>query len=250
MSNRDINQENWKNYHNQWNQRTKTPANWRIIEAINSVTDIQSKRILEVGSATGKDNIYLAKSGAKAYILDYIPQPLQLASQIADRIGTKITPIQGDTFQLPFNDNSFDLVYSQGLLEHFREPLTLILEQKRVLKPSGLLLIDVPQKYHIYTILKHILMALGKWIPGWETEFTIGQLQNLLREADLDFVYSYGDWSNFSILRKSIKYLTGNEISNSQRKNSNIKLINRFRKSILALYTFQDIGIIGRKNGK
>jgi ubiquinone/menaquinone biosynthesis C-methylase UbiE len=250
MSNRNIDQEDWKNYYNQWKRRNEIPANWRVIEAINSVIDVRGKRILEVGSATGRDSIYLAKLGAKLYILDYIFQPLQLALQIGNGTGVKITPVQGNAFKLPFDDNTFDFVYSQGLLEHFRNPLKLILEQTRVLKPLGLLLIDVPQKYHIYTILKHILMALGKWTPGWETEFTIEQLQTLLRGADLDFVYSYGDWSNPSILIKSIKYLTGNDISNSQRKDSNIRLINRFRKSILALYTFQHIGIVGRKRGK
>ena len=43
----------------------------------------------------------------------------------------------GDAFALPFADGTFDVVFHQGLLEHFRNPDDLIAENARVLKPGG-----------------------------------------------------------------------------------------------------------------
>ena len=48
---------------------------------------------------------------------------------------------------LPFPDDSFDVVLCTQVLEHAAEPASLALELKRVVRPSGLLLINVPFLY-------------------------------------------------------------------------------------------------------
>ena len=53
----------------------------------------------------------------------------------------------GDCFKLPFKDNTFDLVWSQGLIEHFKNPKEIIKEHLRVCKKNGKVLISVPYKY-------------------------------------------------------------------------------------------------------
>lgn len=52
-----------------------------------------------------------------------------------------------DCFALPFPDNTFDIVWSQGLHEHFSAPEKIIAEEYRVCKPGGYVLIGVPHKY-------------------------------------------------------------------------------------------------------
>jgi hypothetical protein len=54
-------------------------------------------------------------------------------------------------------------------------------------------LVDVPQRYHYYTAMKHALIAMGKWFAGWETEFSVGQLSALMRTAGFEIVGSYGE---------------------------------------------------------
>ena len=64
--------------------------------------------------------------------------------------------IQGNIFQLPFKENSFDVVWNQGVLEHFTEPEKAIKEMYRVTKPNGIVAILVPYRYsplHLYSIL-------------------------------------------------------------------------------------------------
>jgi hypothetical protein len=63
-----------------------------------------------------------------------------------------------------------------------------------VLRSGALLLVDVPQRFHLYTVLKHILIAMGKWFAGWETEFSIGELEGLMRRSGVRIVRRYGAW--------------------------------------------------------
>jgi len=51
---------------------------------------------------------------------------------------------------LPFTDNSIDLAICVGVLEHVKKPLDIVNEIKRVLKPNGLIYIEVPflQPFH------------------------------------------------------------------------------------------------------
>lgn len=243
------NKEHWSTYHKQWKDREEVPANPRTIKAILSIIPAKNKKILEVGSGSGRDSIYLAKLGADCYLVDYIEAPLKIARQIAQKEKAKITTAKSEARSLPFEDDFFDLVYSQGLIEHFTDPVVLIKEQTRVLKKGGCLLVDVPQKYHIYTLLKHLLMFLNKWTPGWETEYSIGQLERLIRYCDLQIVFTYGDWSHPNLFLKALMI-----VLKIPRKSHNIALtqdsegfIARFKKTRFAHYTFQHIGIVGRK---
>jgi len=53
---------------------------------------------------------------------------------------------------IPFDDNSFDVVYSKSVLEHFYHPENLVKEIYRVLKPGGLVISMVPDWEHNYRI--------------------------------------------------------------------------------------------------
>lgn len=60
--------------------------------------------------------------------------------------------VVGQAEQLPFKDDCFDLVFSLAVLEHVKNPQRAATEMQRVLKPGGLLWIDVAfmQPYHGY----------------------------------------------------------------------------------------------------
>jgi len=212
--------------------------------------------VLEIGAGTGRDSLPLAEAGATVFQLDYSFESLRL---IRERVAhhTNIQPIGGDTFCLPFSDNTFDVVFHQGLLEHFRKPEAdrMINEQVRVLKPGGLLLVDVPQRYHPYTIMKHILIAMGKWFAGWERSFSYPELHALLRAHGLEPVHRYGEW-----MVPSLYYRVLREIGKSIGvrlplyppgipfvKNIRRKIRTTLFRTRLPLYTGISIGIVARK---
>ncbi len=164
----------------------------RIVAALLDHCAPAGARILEVGAGTGRDSLELARRGARVWVLDYSPAALGLIGTQPG--GEALHRVGGDAFRLPFPDACFDAVFHQGLLEHFRNPLDLLRENARVLRRGGLLAVDVPQRWHYYTPLKHALIALDRWFAGWETEFGIGELTRLVRQAGLVPVHVYGAW--------------------------------------------------------
>jgi ubiquinone/menaquinone biosynthesis C-methylase UbiE len=161
----------------------------RIVQHLAQNIDLPGRVVLEVGAGTGRDADKLAARGAMVFALDYSEESLDLMGRSIRRA---VYIVCGDGFRLPFRDETFDVVFHQGLLEHFKNPGDMLDEHRRVLKPGGLLLVDVPQRYHYYTVLKHILIVMGKWFAGWETEFSLGELRGLLERRGMQVIAVYG----------------------------------------------------------
>lgn len=166
---------------------------------------VRGRRVLEVGAGSGRDSVALASEGARTYILDYSMASLETARRVARRHGVAPILVRADALRLPFRDGAFDVIFHQGLLEHFRDPMPLLRENVRALAGEGLLLVDVPQRWHLYTVLKHAMIATGTWFAGWETEFTIGQLEALLRRAGVRVVSRYGAWMVPGLFYRSLR---------------------------------------------
>ena len=209
--------------------------------------------MLEVGAGTGRDSLKMHEQGARACILDYSEQSLRL---VRSRLTTdKITCLLANALDSPLPDNAFDIVFHQGLLEHFPAPYPLLRENHRILKNGGLLVVDVPQTFHFYTIMKHALMILGIWFGGWERQFTIGSLARLLRSAGFEPVHVYGDWSRPGIVYKLLRMVLGKfKIALPMYPKyfgvlteKCYALQKRLRRKRLFMYTALSIGIIARK---
>src|SRR5207249_11744344 len=144
---------------------------------------VSGKRVLEVGAGSGRDSVALAEAGAVAVLLDYSMVSLEVARRVADAAGQRVHLVRADALRMPFRDGAFHVVFHQGLLEHFRDPLPLLRENVRAAVPEGILLVDVPQRFRLDTVAKHFLSAVGMWFACWETEFTIGDLEGAMVEA-------------------------------------------------------------------
>jgi SAM-dependent methyltransferase len=162
----------------------------RLVAYLVGKLDVRGKTVLEVGAGTGRDSLELAARGAEVWTLDYSDESLELTRRAA---GDRLRIVCGDALSLPFGNGSFDIVFHQGLLEHFRQPLDLLAENHRVLRAGGCLLVDVPQRYHYYTAMKHALMAVDRWFAGWETEFSAGELCALMERAGFEVEGCYGE---------------------------------------------------------
>jgi len=106
--------------------------------------------------------------------------------------GHNVGLVRADGARLPFRDATFSVVFSQGLLEHFSAPEPYLQEQFRVLRPGGILLVDVPQRWSLYTVWKHYRMMRRVWFAGWETEFSLRELEHLMITCGGRVIGSYG----------------------------------------------------------
>jgi len=134
---------------------------------------------LEVGCGTALDSCLLMKQrpNARGVALDLSVRAVTLAKANATTMQFPLETLSADMTTLPFSDASFDLVFSQGVLEHFTDPAPAMAEQARVLRPGGVLVVDVPQKNNPYTWIKHRAMREGRWPWGWETEYSVSELR-------------------------------------------------------------------------
>jgi len=170
---------------------------------------ITGRRVLEVGAGSGRDLLELARAGAGGVVLDYSQASLELVRRQAESQDLTVLLVRADALCMPFRDGAFEVVYHQGLLEHFRDPLPLLRENARVTACGGRVIADVPQTFHLYTLMKQVLMAFDRWFAGWETQFTPAGLERLLAESGLVVRRSYGEWMVpglwYRVLREALR---------------------------------------------
>ncbi|MGC9975741.1 MAG: class I SAM-dependent methyltransferase [Syntrophales bacterium] len=96
-----------------------------------------SPNILEVGCGMGTDALMFAREGFKVTGLDITPAHLVLAEKLFNLYNARGTFLEGNAEALPFPDNTFDCVYSFGVLHHTPDTGKAINEIRRVLVPQG-----------------------------------------------------------------------------------------------------------------
>jgi ubiquinone/menaquinone biosynthesis C-methylase UbiE len=98
-------------------------------------------RILDCGCGPGSITIGLAQwaPDGETVGVDLGAEQLDGARTLARNLGVNnLTFREGDIFDLPFGDDSFDVVFSQTVLCHIPDPEKALAEIKRVLRPGGL----------------------------------------------------------------------------------------------------------------
>ena len=98
-------------------------------------------RILDVGAGPGFISIILAEAGFSVTAVDFAETMLQEARVNAGAVAEKITFVQSDALNLPFDKEVFDVVFSRNLMWNIQFPDKAYEEWLRVLKPGGLLLV-------------------------------------------------------------------------------------------------------------
>jgi len=101
-------------------------------------------RILEIGCGTGMTLTYLAALSNRYELhgLDFSNTMLSQAGQKRAVLDNPFWIAQGDSFELPFRENVFDVVYSTRFIHQFNhdDKKKIYREMLRVLKPGGLVI--------------------------------------------------------------------------------------------------------------
>jgi SAM-dependent methyltransferase len=97
----------------------------------------RGRRVLEIGVGMGADYLEWLKAGAHATGVDLSSTSLERARSRCIAAGYKPDLQVADAENLPFPDNSFDVVYSYGVMHHSPNTSRCFREAYRVLKPGG-----------------------------------------------------------------------------------------------------------------
>src|SRR4029079_8218241 len=95
-----------------------------------------------------------------------------------------------DVRTLPFRDETFDVIYSMGTIEHFDETEQAVSEIARVLIPGGRVIIGVPNRHDPFLrpLLVAVLQALGLYAYGDEKSYSRRALREMLEQAGFSVV--------------------------------------------------------------
>jgi SAM-dependent methyltransferase len=99
--------------------------------------DFAGARLLEIGCGMGTDLLQFARAGAQVTGVDLTPRSIEISRQHFAVYGARGDFAIADGEGLPFADESFDVVYSNGVLHHTPDTAGAVREVHRVLRPGG-----------------------------------------------------------------------------------------------------------------
>lgn len=111
-------------------------THYHLAELFRSLAGSHGK-LLEVGCGIGVDSVQLGKCGFDVTAVDLTENALAVARENAARAGVTIDFRLGNAEGLDFPDETFDAVYSFGVLHHTPDIEAAVAEVHRVLKPGG-----------------------------------------------------------------------------------------------------------------
>ena len=129
--------------------------------------------ILEMGCGRASLTLSLAPEIRKLVGIDISPIAVQQAAEYAAEHHIANAEFSIDDCTKLALAEKFDLVWSQGLLEHFDDPLIVVREHYGALAPGGTVLLSVPYRYsyhHVWYVLTRP-KALRRFWPWTEQRF-------------------------------------------------------------------------------
>jgi len=120
---------------------------------------LRDKRLLEIGCGMGFDTLEWARQGVRVTAVDLSPESVRLARSHLDLRGVRADVIVGNALDLPFDSESFDAVYSRGVLHHTGNTARAVREVRRVLRRGGPAFIC--HLYRRYSWM-HLLSRIGR----------------------------------------------------------------------------------------
>jgi ubiquinone/menaquinone biosynthesis C-methylase UbiE len=162
--------------------------------------------VLDAGCGIATDGLQFARAGARFTGMDGESAAVELARRRFELAGVSGSFFEGSVTDLPFEDSSFDLVYSHGVIHHVVETERALEEFYRVLRPGGSVLVMVYHRgslnYYINIMTLRRVLALLLMVRG-----VTGIVARLTSERQTVL-----DGHRQLLKRHGLRYLTDHEL--------------------------------------
>ena len=99
---------------------------------------LKGKHLLEIGCGMGYDSLEFLKRGVRVTATDLTPNAVEMTRKHFEVENVEAEEIRtANALELPFEDNTFDAVWSNGVLHATGDTRRAIAEARRVLRPDG-----------------------------------------------------------------------------------------------------------------
>ncbi len=118
----------------------------------------KGKKVLEIGYGMGTDLLTWRLEGAEVYGIDITPEHYRLAQLNFEVHKEKANLQLADAANIPFPNEFFDIVYSNGVLHHTPDTVRCISEAYRVLRPGGQLIFSMYRTFSGFHLVAKLLI--------------------------------------------------------------------------------------------
>ncbi len=158
-------------------------ARLRLIER---AAEAAGRSVLDIGCGTGCLAVPLAKRAARTVGIDLSAEHVAMLRDYALESGVSVEGVVGSGAELPFPDDSFEVVLLASVVHLVPEPGPLLREAERVCRPDGRLVVAGPWRWHPKAS-KTVKRLLGKTVETTTFPFTVERIQGgLLRSRMIE----------------------------------------------------------------
>ena len=213
---------------------------WHIPSAANFAGS-RGLKVLEIGCGLGTDGAQFARAGADYTGIDLTEAAVDLARRRFALSGLRGNFRVSDAEKLDFADESFDLVYSHGVLHHTPDIDAAVTEIHRVLKPGGRAMVMLYHRgSYNYRIGIRVLRRAGAGLLKSESGIRLvhrltGEPIDSLREHAASLRNANGDFSAAELLNQSTDG-AGNPLARVYSRREARDLFKAFREVELRAY--------------
>jgi ubiquinone/menaquinone biosynthesis C-methylase UbiE len=178
-------------------------------------------QLLEIGCGMGSDLVQFARGGAHCTGIDLTPRSIEITRHRFALNGLEGDFMLSDAERLPFESESFDVVYSNGVLHHTPNTAGAIAEVHRVLRPGGIAKIMLYHRnslnYWFEIILRRGILG-GHFLQGRGPEEIMSRVIEYSEHEARPLVKVYSRkqarelFSSFREVAVEIKQLTRSEL--------------------------------------
>ncbi|MCO4754874.1 MAG: 3-demethylubiquinone-9 3-O-methyltransferase, partial [Bacteriovoracaceae bacterium] len=161
-------------------QKAKNP--WILSHINKHFSGAKDLKILDIGCGAGFLTNTLAMEYDQVIGLDASKSSLEVARNHDQT--SKVEYLQGDAYNLPFSDQSLDVVCAMDFLEHVENPRTVIKEAARTLKPNGLFFFHTFNRNFLSWLI--VIKCMEWFVPN--TPDNLHKLDLFIKPSELDLM--------------------------------------------------------------
>jgi len=170
------------------------------------VGQVAGKSILDLGCGSGVQMVQFVPVCQKIVGVDISEPMLEAARKLLKALPKRNWELfSADARHLPFADQSFDIIFTLGLLDYVADPGAVLHECRRLLKPAGIIVFTIPKRPSPFSFFRTPSgIPLRRWLfhlPPIVNVVSKKELAHLAKICGLSIVKAVSIWQTMWMIK-------------------------------------------------